>query len=116
MNLEKKTVTRPGATPYEEVLRYFRVSFNTDSNKIDTLFDTTSAESWRVVPTSTGTLQLSSVNGGISSTTAAEVSNEVSLNNDKFKNVNFLEGAVAPNELTKAVGAGFGLGLGSKDF
>lgn len=68
------------------------------------------------MPTSTGALSLSSVNGGISSATATEVSNEVTLDDDKFKNVNFLEGAVTPNELTKVVGAGFGLGLGSKDF
>ena len=35
---------------------------------------------------------------------------------DKFKNVNFLEGAVTENELSKAVGAGLGLGIGDKDF
>lgn len=97
-------------------MHYFKVSFNTDNNKVDTLFDTTSTESWRVVPTSAGALPLSSVNGGISSATASEVTNVVSLGDDKFKGVSFLEGAVTPNELTKVVGAGLGLGLGNKDF
>lgn len=116
MNLEKKVVTRPGTTPYEDVLHYFKVSFNTDDHKVNTVFDTTSTESWRVVPASTGSLAINSVNGGIVSSTAAEVSDEVTLGSDKFKGVSFLEGAVTANVLTAAVGAGFGLGLGTKDF
>jgi len=55
LTLEKKIVTRSGTTPYEEVLRYASVSFNTDNTKVDTLLDTTSTESWRVLPTSAGT-------------------------------------------------------------
>jgi hypothetical protein len=97
-------------------LHYAKVSFNTDGHKVDTVFDTTSIESWRVVPASTGTLAISSFRGGIVSAVAAEVSDDVILGNDKVKAVSFLEGAVTANELTAAVGAGFGLGLGLKNF
>jgi hypothetical protein len=120
LNLEKKVVTRPAVgtvTAYEDEFHYFKVSFNTDSHKVDTVFDTTSTESWRIVPASTGALAISSVRGGIVSATAAEVIDEVTLGDDKVKAVNFLEGAVTTaNELSAAVGAGFGLGLGLKDF
>jgi hypothetical protein len=106
-----------GTVPaYEDVLHYVPVSFNTDSHKVDTVFDTTSTESWRVVPASTGTLAIKSFRGGIVSAVAAEVSDDVTLGNDKVKAVNFLEGAVTANELTAVVGAGFGLGLGLKNF
>lgn len=73
LNLEKKSIARPGATAYEDILHYTKVSFNTDNNLVNTLLDTTSAESWRIVPTSTGALPIRSVSGGISSETAAEV-------------------------------------------
>jgi hypothetical protein len=74
LNLEKKIVTRPAVgtvTAYEEVFHYSKVSFNTDSHKVITIFDTTSAESWRVVPASTGALPIKSARGGIVSATAA---------------------------------------------
>jgi hypothetical protein len=48
VNLQQKVVSRPATTTpvkvaYEELLRYFEVSFNTDSDKVKTIFDTASA-------------------------------------------------------------------------
>ena len=71
------------------------------------------------MPTSSGTVSFSSVQGGLKSTTASEVLEKVSVKDHRFKDVKFNEGAkttASAKELTDVVTAGFGLGLGDKDF
>ena len=71
------------------------------------------------MPTSSGTVSFSSVQGGIESDTASEVIEKVSVKDHRFKDVKFNEGAKktsSAKELTDVVTAGFGLGIGDKDF
>ena len=58
LNLEKVTIPHTTAPAYNEDLHYVNITFNTDNTQLKAVLDTSQTESWRIVPTSTGTVSI----------------------------------------------------------